>query len=194
MDLKQRKLEVFGLNPRLAEAELVEGAVRGDERALEKIFRLHKDRVFSICMRMTGNFYEAEDLLQETFVRVFRKIGSFRGDSSLSTWLHRIAVNVTIESLRKRQPSTDLLADDAAEGERGSLPMPSSKIDLTLERLRLERAIAALPPGYRLALVLHDVEGYNHEEIAGFLGSCVGTSKSQLHKARRKLRDLLTAS
>lgn len=191
MKTNRRAFEIVGSNTGYGETDLIQDVVRGDEQACQRFFQTHKDRVFSVCLRMTGNYYEAEDLLQETFLRAFRKIAGFRGESSLRTWIHRIAVNVVIESLRRRHPDFQLPEIETAETVPGGLPALHWGVDLTVERLRLERAIAGLPPGYRAVLVLHDVEGYSHEEIAQFLGSQIGTSKSQLHKARRILRKLL---
>jgi RNA polymerase sigma-70 factor (ECF subfamily) len=119
-------------------------------------------------------------------------MGGFRGDSSFSTWLYRIAVNAVVDSLRKRHPRIETAMDDVAEQDLPAKPTAESAGDLTLERLRIERAIAALSPGYRSVLVLHDVEGYSHEEISQWLGSSIGTCKSQLHKARRRMRELLS--
>ena len=190
--LKYKATEAAGLNAKSEEAELIAGAKSGQEQAFEQIFRLHKDRVFSICMRMTGNYYEAEDLLQDSFLLVFRNIAGFRGDSSFSTWLSRVVVNAVIDSLRRRHPHMNRDIEEMTESEIPHTPDARRTGDLTMERLRLERAIAALSPGYRAVFVLHDVEGYSHEEISRWIGSSVGTCKSQLHKARRKMRELLT--
>lgn len=183
---------MFGPTSRLGETALVGAARRGEEDAFEKIFLLHKDRVFSICLRMTGSHFDAEDLLQESFVLAFKNIAGFRGDSSFSTWLYRITVNVVVDFLRKRHPRLIMAAGEPLEHEIAIHPIRDRGRDWTLERLRLEHAIARLPPGYRSVLVLHDVEGYNHEEIAQCVGTSTGTSKSQLHKARKRLRELLT--
>jgi RNA polymerase sigma-70 factor (ECF subfamily) len=189
--LKKNRFELVEQEARQDEADLIREAKIGKERAFEKLFRLHKDRVFSICMRMTGNFYEAEDLLQESFAQAFKHITGFRGDASFGTWLYRVTVNVVIEALRKTNPHLERSFVECGVPESSGVPQHAAGGDLTIERLRLERAIAALAPGYRIVLVLHDVEGYNHEEIARHLGSSIGTCKSQLHKARKKLRELL---
>jgi RNA polymerase sigma-70 factor (ECF subfamily) len=157
----------------------------------EDLYRKHYRRVYSICLRMTGSVAEAEDLTQEVFIQLNRKIGSFRGESAFTTWLHRLTVNQVLMYFRKRSVKSELTTDD---GE-----MPDSVDPFTInpeampivDRIGLETAISQLPPGYRSVFVLHDVEGYEHEEIAKMLGCSAGTSKSQLHKARLKLRRLL---
>ena len=190
--LRQKMRLVFSQPSRSPEEELLDGARRGEESALEQLFRQHKDRVFSLCLRMTGNYFEAEDLTQESFLQAFRKLQLFRGESSFSTWLYRVTMRVVLDELRRRHPTENLLDIVAAGKEAETLSLGSvAQRDFTLERLRLERAIAALPTGYRVILVLHDIEGYSHEEIAQSLGSQTGSCKSQLHKARRKLRELL---
>ncbi len=165
-------------NPPIAgEAEAIQKAQAGDGASFEMLYALHKRRVYSLCLRMLGNVAEAEDLTQEAFLQLYRKISTFRGDSAFSTWLHRLAVNV-LEPTQEDGPRKDIGARDL---------MLSGSVD----RVTLERAIENLPPGYRLVFVLHDVEGYEHNEIAGMLECSIGNSKSQLHKARMKLRDLL---
>jgi RNA polymerase sigma-70 factor, ECF subfamily len=144
---------------------------------------------------MTGNTASAEDLTQEAFLQLFRKIGTFRGESAFSTWLHRMAVNVVLMQLRKKNlPLVPI--DETAEGEeegtiRKELGAPDARLAGSIDRLQLQRAVDELPPGYRTIFVLHDVEGYEHNEIASMVGCSIGNSKSQLHKARIKLRDLL---
>ena len=157
----------------------------------DELYRKHYRRVYSICLRMTGNVAEAEDLTHEVFIQLHRKLGSFRGEAAFTTWLHRLTVNQVLMHFRKRSVRSELTTDD---GE-----MPDSVDPYTInpeampivDRIGLENAIAQLPPGYRTVFVLHDVEGYEHEEIARMLGCSAGTSKSQLHKARLKLRRLL---
>jgi RNA polymerase sigma-70 factor, ECF subfamily len=188
-----RKLQGGGLN----EAEAIERAKRGDADAFEALYNLHKRRVYSLCLRMTANTAEAEDLTQEAFLQLFRKIGTFRGESAFSTWLHRMSVNVVLMRLRKKGlPVVPL--DDPPETEeetpRKELGATDAMLAGSVERLQLQRAVEALPPGYRTIFVLHDVEGYEHNEIAGIVGCSIGNSKSQLHKARMKLRDLLKTS
>ena len=183
-------------NPPIAgEEEAIEKARNGDARAFETLYAMHKRRVYSLCLRMLGNVAEAEDLTQEAFLQLYRKIGTFRGDSAFSTWLHRLAVNVVLMQLRKKGLSLISL-DEAMEPSQDDGPSRSfGAPDLTLagaiDRLALERAIAELPAGYRLIFILHDVEGFEHNEIAAMLDCSIGNSKSQLHKARLKLRDAL---
>jgi RNA polymerase sigma-70 factor (ECF subfamily) len=187
----KRSFQVIGLSPQSGEAELVRAAQAGQEKAFEQLFRLHKDRVFSICLRLTGNYHEAEDLAQESFVLAFRRISDFRGESLFGTWIYRIAVRVVIDFLRKKHPQMENLSDEQVAGATTKYSGHAEEQDMTLERLHLERAIAQLPAGYKAVLVLHDIEGYSHEAIAEILGFHLGTCKSQLHKARRKLRELL---
>jgi len=183
-------------NPPIAgEAEAIAKAQAGDAQAFEILYSLHKRRVYSLCLRMLGNVAEAEDLTQEAFLQLFRKIGTFRGDSAFSTWLHRLAVNVVLMHLRKKGlPQISLeeaLEPSQEDGPRKDLGARDLTLSGSLDRVTLERAVENLPPGYRLVFVLHDVEGYEHNEIAGMLECSIGNSKSQLHKARMKLRDLL---
>jgi RNA polymerase sigma-70 factor (ECF subfamily) len=179
---------------KLSEAEAIERAKQGDAEAFEVLYNLHKRRVYSLCLRMTANAAEAEDLTQEAFMHLFRKIATFRGESAFSTWLHRMAVNVVLMQLRKKGLAVVPLEDDI-ETEEETPKKDFGAQDLALEgsidRLRLQNAIGKLPPGYRSIFVLHDVEGYEHNEIAEIVGCSIGNSKSQLHKARMKLRELL---
>ena len=180
---------------KLAEPEAIERAKQGDAEAFQFLYDLHKRRVYSLCLRMTGNTASAEDLTQEAFLQLFRKIGTFRGESAFSTWLHRMAVNVVLMQLRKKNlPVVPI--DETTEGEeegtiRKELGAADSRLAGSIDRLHLQRAVDELPPGYRTIFVLHDVEGYEHNEIAAMIGCSIGNSKSQLHKARIKLRDLL---
>ena len=190
-DWLKRSFQVLGLNTQSGEAELVRAAQAGQEKAFEQLFRLHKDRVFSICLRLTGNYHEAEDLAQESFVLAFRRIGTFRGEALFGTWIYRIAMRVVIDALRKRHPQMETLNEEQVAADIAKCSGNADGKDLTLERLELERAIAQLPTGYKAVLVLHDIEGHSHEEIAEILRFTPGTCKSQLHKARRKLRELL---
>jgi RNA polymerase sigma-70 factor (ECF subfamily) len=166
--------------------ELAAQSAAGDVAAFEQLYERHRRRVYSLCLRMVGDVTEAEDITQEVFLQVFRKIGTFRGEAALTTWLHRLAVNHVLMHWRKRGIRSE---ETTEEGDVGGIarPYPLSILD----RIALEQAIQKLPPGYRLVFLLHDVEGYEHEEIAAMLGCSVGTSKSQLHKARLKLRSLL---
>ena len=176
------------------EAEAIERAKQGDAEAFELLYSLHKRRVYSLCLRMTGNPASAEDLTQEAFLQLFRKISTFRGESAFSTWLHRMSVNVVLMQLRKKNlPVVPL--DDSGDGDEESPRKepggPDERLAGSIDRLQLQRAVDELPPGYRTIFVLHDVEGYEHNEIAGMIGCSIGNSKSQLHKARLKLRELL---
>ena len=168
-----------------------EGMIRGDLLPFEELFKLHHRKVYALCLRMTGNTAEAEDLSQEVFIQVFRKLGTFRGESAFSTWLHRLTVNHVLMYFRKILRRREQLTEDGELPERiirGRNVLTSSPI---LDRLALAEAIVKLAPGYRAVFVLHDVEGLQHLEIANILGCSVGTSKSQLHKARMKMRRLL---
>ena len=176
------------------EAELIERAKLGDAQAFQALYDKHKRRVYSLCLRMTANTAEAEDLTQEAFLQLYRKIGTFRGESAFSTWLHRLSVNVVLMQLRKKSlPVVSL--EETTQGEEDTPKKDFGAEDLALagsiDRLQLQRAVDDLPPGYRMIFVLHDVEGYEHNEIATIVGCSIGNSKSQLHKARMKLRDLL---
>lgn len=182
----------------LSEAEAIDRARQGDAAAFEGLYGLHKWRVYSLCLRMTGNTAEAEDLTQEAFLQLYRKIATFRGESAFSTWLHRLAVNVVLMRLRKKGlPEVSLeetLEPQQEDGPRKDVGARDTVLTGSIDRINLERAIERLPPGYRIIFVLHDIEGYEHNEIAGMLGCSIGNSKSQLHKARMKLRDLLRTS
>jgi len=179
----------------MTEAEVIEGAREGDMDCFEALYHQQKRRIFSLCLRMTSNHAEAEDFMQETFMQLHRKIGTFRGESAFSTWLHRMAVNVVLMQLRKKNlPIVPI--DETTEGdEDGTVKKepgaPDDRLTGAIDRLRLQRAVDELPPGYRTIFVLHDVEGYEHNEIAEMVGCSIGNSKSQLHKARLKLRELL---
>jgi len=179
------------------EAEAIEEAKKGSAEAFEYLYNKHKRRVYSLCLRMTGNTAEAEDLTQEAFIQLFRKIGSFRGESAFSTWLHRLAVNLVLMRLRKKTLLTTPMEEAPGQSPGDSRVKEYGAQDLnlvgTVDRVALDKAIQALPAGYRIIFHLHDVEGYEHKEIAGMIGCSVGNSKSQLHKARMKLRELLLA-
>ena len=179
----------------LSEAEAIERAKQGDAQAFQALYDRHKRRVYSLCLRMTANTAEAEDLAQEAFLQLFRKIGTFRGESAFSTWLHRLSVNVVLMHLRKKSLPVVSLEETTQNTEEDSPKRDFGAEDLSLagsiDRLQLQKAVESLPPGYRTIFVLHDVEGYEHNEIAGIVGCSIGNSKSQLHKARMKLRDIL---
>ncbi len=181
--------------PDPGEAEVLARAQQGDHVAFSQLYSLHKRRIYSLCLRMVGNVAEAEDLTQEAFLQLHRKIATFRGDSAFSTWLHRLAINVVLMQLRKKGLSVISL-DEAMEpapeeGPGRSFGAPDLMLSGAIDRLALERSVASLPAGYRLIFILHDVEGFEHNEIAAMLDCSIGNSKSQLHKARLKLRDAL---
>ena len=184
--------------PGLTEAEAIERAKSGDAEAFEALYGFHKRRVYSLCLRMTGNTAQAEDFTQDAFMQLYRKIGTFRGESAFSTWLHRMAVNVVLMQLRKKglpEVSLDeILEPQYEDGPKRDIGARDNVLAGSVDRVNLERAIAELPPGYRIVFMLHDVEGYEHNEIAEMMGCSIGNSKSQLHKARLKLRDLLKLS
>jgi len=159
----------------------------GDTAAFEQLYRIHVGRVYALCLRITGNTAEAEDLTQEAFVRAWRKLTSFRGESAFSTWLHRLTVNLALTNRRShaRRVARVVTSSDLAAIERPAMAAaPAPALDL-------EQAIAKLPDGARRVFVLHDVEGYRHQEIADMMGLAVGTTKAQLHRARRLLKEAL---
>lgn len=165
---------------------------RSDMSGFEQLYQKHYRRVYSICLRMTGNLTEAEDLAHDVFMQLHRKLGSFRGDSAFTTWLHRLTVNQVLMHFRKRSVRSELTTDDGDVPEQADPSSIDPESMPIVDRIALETAIAQLPRGYKSVFVLHDIQGYEHEEIASMLGCNVGTSKSQLHKARMKLRKLLT--
>jgi RNA polymerase sigma-70 factor (ECF subfamily) len=171
--------------------DLTQAASNGNMIAFEEIYNRHHRRVYSICLRMLQNATEAEDLTQDVFIQLHRKIGSFRGDSAFTTWLHRMTVNQVLMHFRKRNVKFEKTTEEGETpiqivgGTENPMNMP------VVDKIAIEHAIEQLPSGYRNVFVLHDVEGYEHEEVAKILGCSVGTSKSQLHKARLKLRKLL---
>ena len=179
-------------------SELIKRAQGGDSDAFGALFQAHKSRIYSVCLRMTSNCAEAEDLTQDAFLQAFRKIKKFRGDSAFSTWLHRIAVNTVLMHFRKRllghvsldEPNSD------SDGTKIRREYGTRDSDLAgcVDRVALARVMKQLPPGYRTIFLLHEVEGYEHQEIAEMLSCSVGNSKSQLHKAKQRFRDLLAAS
>src|SRR5262249_46772132 len=170
---------------------LAQAAAKGDMAAFEEIYQRHHRRVYSICLRMLQNASEAEDLTQDVFIQLYRKVGSFRGDSAFTTWLHRLTVNQVLMHFRKRNVKFEKTTEEGetpvqiVSGTENPFKMP------IVDKIALDNAIAQLPEGYKNVFVLHDVEGFEHEEVAKILGCSVGTSKSQLHKARLKMRKLL---
>jgi RNA polymerase sigma-70 factor, ECF subfamily len=177
------------------ESDAITRAQRRDAASFESLYKAHCQHVYHLCLRMLKNVAEAQDLTQQVFLQVFRKIGTFRGDSCFSTWLHRISVNAVLMHLRRKRPAQHLIESLDGDGTR-----VADQIDLTrtgtsapdvIDKLNLKRAIRQLPDGYKRFFLLHDVLGYQHAEIAVLLGCSTGCSKSQLHKARKSLRRLL---
>jgi RNA polymerase sigma-70 factor (ECF subfamily) len=174
-----------------ADLELAERCRRGDADAFEELYRHYSGRLYSLAFRMAGSAQEAEDLLQEIFLSAHRKLGGFRGESSLGTWLYRLGMNQCLDHLRGRQAKMGR-ATDSLDAEGAAMPAAHSPdVPMAISRLDLERAIGRLPEGCRAAFLLHDVEGFEHHEVATILGVSTGTSKSQVHRARMKLREML---
>ncbi len=178
------------------EAKTIHKAQKGDAAAFESIYRKHSRHVYALCLRMIGNQAEAEDLTQEAFLRVFRKIQTFRGDSAFSTWLHRLAVNVVLMHLRKKKlPAVSL--DETTKSNEEDAPAgselggPDASLAGLIDRVNIKRAVEQLPTADKMVFVLHDIQGYKHQEIAEIMDSTVGTSKGRLHRAHRRLRDML---
>jgi RNA polymerase sigma-70 factor (ECF subfamily) len=174
-----------------ADIDLCHMAAKGDLNAFEMIYQRYHRRTYSLTLRMTGSQTEAEDLTQEVFIQLFRKIGSFRGASAFSTWLHRLTVNQVLMHFRRRSYKNEKTSEDGEMPEQMVHGTANPNKMPVVDRIALKNAIAELPNGYRNVFLLHDVEGFEHEEVARHLGISVGTSKSQLHKARLKLRGLL---
>ncbi len=176
---------------RAGDLALVERCRTGDVAAFEEIYRAHSPRLYSLALRMLGNPADAEDLLQEIFLSAHRKLEGFRGEAALGTWLYRLATNQCLDYLRSRAAKTNQVTgtidDEIGLSDAGS----RSIAERTVAKMDLERALAQLPEGARAAFVLHDIEGLEHREVADVLGVAEGTSKSQVHKARLKLRALL---
>jgi RNA polymerase sigma-70 factor (ECF subfamily) len=176
--------------------ENVRLAQQGDAEAFEIIYQQHGGRVYALCLRMLRDPVEAEDLVQEVFMLVFRKIHTFRGDSAFSTWLHRLTTNLVLMRLRRKKPMCVSLDEIMGSEERDAKPHqeiggPDPRLSGLADRINLQSAIDQLPQGYREIFILYDVQGYEHSEIAKILGRSIGNSKSQLHKARKRLRELL---
>jgi RNA polymerase sigma-70 factor (ECF subfamily) len=170
--------------------DLVARCQGGDVDAFAELYARHSARIFSLAARMAGSPETGEDLLQEVFLQAYRKIGGFKGDAAIGTWLYRLALNHCLDFVRSRQARMEK-ATGAIEDD-GRSPALAARRDTPIARMDLERAIRQLPAGCREVFVLHDVEGYEHKEIAAMLGIAEGTSKSQVFKARMKLRALLT--
>jgi RNA polymerase sigma-70 factor (ECF subfamily) len=178
-------------------SEAIRLAQNGDAAAFETIYHLHSRRVYALCLRMSGDPVEAEDLTQEAFLQLFRKIHTFRGESAFSSWMHRLTANIVLMRFRKKRPvqvSLDEMTSPDGEKERPAFEIsaPDLRLAGVFDRVNLHTAIEQLPEGYRSMFLLHDVEGYEHKEVARILGCSVGNSKSQLHKARKRLRELLS--
>jgi RNA polymerase sigma-70 factor (ECF subfamily) len=178
---------------------IVRLAQQGDAAAFETIYQLHCHRVYALCLRMLGDPVEAEDLAQEAFLQLFRKIHTFRGESAFSSWLHRLTANVVLMSFRKKKVATTSLdemtnADEESGTPRHEIGSPDLRLSGLFDRINLQTAIEQLSQGYRQMFLLHDVQGYEHNEVARILRCSTGNSKSQLHKARKRLRELLRAA
>jgi RNA polymerase sigma-70 factor, ECF subfamily len=174
--------------------DLVRRAQGGDEAAFQELYRTHAGRVYALCLRLTGDSTAAEELVQDAFVRAWERLRTFRGASAFGTWLHRLTVNVVLmerRGSRRRERRVAPASDDAAFVQAAA--PTGGGVGGSAERLDLERAIAALPEGAREVFVLFDIEGYSHEEISRLCGIAAGTSKAQLFRARRLLREMLDA-
>jgi RNA polymerase sigma-70 factor, ECF subfamily len=191
------------LKPRKADSSSFNKAIRlaqlGDAEAFEIVYQHHCGRVYALCLRMLRDPIEAEDLVQEVFVQLFRKIHTFRGESAFSTWLHRLTANLVLMHLRRKKPISISLDEITGSEEedirlRQEIGGPDPRLSGLLDRINIQSAIDQLPEGYKQMFVLHDVQGYEHSEIAKILGRSIGNSKSQLHKARKRLRELLEAA
>jgi RNA polymerase sigma-70 factor, ECF subfamily len=183
--------EAGSIDPAASDLDLCRLASQGDLAAFEIIYQRYNRRTYSLTLRMTGSQTEAEDLTQEVFIQLFRKVGSFRGDSAFSTWLHRLTVNQVLMHFRRRSYKNEKTSEDGEMPEQTVQGTANPNRMPVVDRIALKNAIAELPNGYRNVFLLHDVEGFEHEEVARHLGISVGTSKSQLHKASLKLRALL---
>lgn len=199
--LERRRIVVKSYSARMnripPDSDLIKRAQDGDSEAFGALFQKHRPQIYLVCLRMTGNTAEAEDLTQDAFLQVFRKIAAFRGESAFGTWLHRIAVNTVLMHFRKK-PRGQVSLDEPYESDSPKLRHEYGIRDRCLvgciDRIALARAVEQLPPGYRTIFLLHEVEGYEHQEIAEMLSCTVGNSKSQLHKAKQRFRELLTHS
>ena len=174
-----------------ADLDLCRLAANGNLGAFELIYQRYHRRSYALCLRMTNSQTEAEDLTQEVFIQLFRKVGSFRGDSAFSTWLHRLTVNQVLMHFRRRSVKNEKVSEDGEMPEQTVTGTANPNRMQVVDRIALKNAVAQLPNGYKSVFLLHDVHGYEHEEVARRLGISIGTSKSQLHKARLKLRMLL---
>jgi RNA polymerase sigma-70 factor, ECF subfamily len=191
-------LVLSNIEARFRDAEAIRRTVEGDSEAFKYLYLTYKTRVYFACLRLSGDPFEAEDLLQETFMLAFRHIASFRGDCRFSTWLFRIATNSALMKLRRLKPRIqevsfdELQENDGSTRHTGKFESEAGRNDCTDERIQLEHAIRELRPGHKAMFMLHDVHGYKHSEIAEMMGCAVSNTKSQLHRARAKLRRVLT--
>ena len=186
---------MLSANCDLSESQVIRLAQNGDAAAFECLYKAHSKHVFSVCLRMLKNSTNAEDLTQQVFLRLFRKIATFRGESGFSTWLHRVTVNAVLMHLRRKRPMecfAERLHQVGTDSE-DARDLGSSDTSMlgAIDRLNLKRAIRKLPAGYKRVFLLHDVMGYEHSEIGKLAGCSIGCSKSQTHKARKRLRNLL---
>jgi RNA polymerase sigma-70 factor, ECF subfamily len=175
---------------RNADLELAGRIKAGDGAAFETLYHQHAGRLYNLAYRMAGTAGDAEDLLQEVFLIAYRKLGSFRGESTLGTWLYRLAMNHCLDVLRSRQSRMGQQTDSL--DEEGTTEPPAAPAFGAVNRIDLDRAIGRLPHACRAAFLLHDVEGFGHQEVGAILGISEGTSKSQVHKARLRIRAYLT--
>jgi RNA polymerase sigma-70 factor, ECF subfamily len=190
VEVSQRKPDNASLN------EAIRRAQKGDAQAFEEIYRLHARRVYALCLCMVGNPMEAEDLAQEAFLQLFRKIHTFRGESAFSSWLHRLTANVVLMTFRKKRAVVASLDEITRLNDEDTVPRweiggPDLRLTGVFDRINLQTALDRLPQGYKRMFLLHDVHGFEHNEIAEILDCSIGNSKSQLHKARKRLRELL---
>jgi RNA polymerase sigma-70 factor (ECF subfamily) len=180
----------------LSENDALRLARQGDAAAFECLYRLHSQRVYALCLRMVKNRAQAEDLTQETFLAVLRGIRAFRGQSAFTTWLHQVTRNTVLMCFRKKKLKEISLEEITDRQEETGLPRKEwgthdPRLEGTADRLLLQSAVARLSGSFRAALLLHDVHGYEHQEVAAMLGWATGTSKSQVHKARLRVRRML---
>jgi RNA polymerase sigma-70 factor, ECF subfamily len=197
-ELKETKVSAAGQAEvrEMTDENVVRLAQEGDAVAFERIYRMHSRKVYTLCLRMAGDRTDAEDLTQDVFLQLFRKINTFRGESTFSTWLHRMSVNIVLMRFRKKNITDKSLEAITNPEEESSTPPkefggPDLRLNGVVDRITLQAAINELPPGYKAMFILHDVQGYNHDEIAEIFGCTAGNSKSQVHKARTRLRELL---
>jgi RNA polymerase sigma-70 factor (ECF subfamily) len=181
-----------------SESGRAKGIERPQRQDFEGIYQLYSRQVFSLCLRMTGNVADAEDLTQQAFLQVYRKLDTFRGESSFYTWLHQVAINVVLMRLRKRRSLKEESLEELLDRDKGltarrrrEVGLSDATPGLAIERVDMERALDRLPPGFRTILILHDLEGYQHVEISARLGCSISTSKTQLHRARVRIRKLM---